>query len=289
MAIRLGLHRNRALSESHQQPGTVQRQPSRAQTARFLLSPALRAPSSPAHSARTWSYMASSASHALAGRPAAPLVDGICPDGRLKVFSYLSESHTSENLGAWLWGKGEAMGLRLAAAVSLTFGVGCAAMMNGSTQPVTFRSAPSGASVVVNGNLVGSTPSTIKLKRRVDHHVIFEKEGYQEQEVHVKSHYSGSAVGWSIVGALVWWGPFEYLLDFPMGSLKELSSDSVRVRLESDGSHRDAAAGRRRIRSRRSEGSSRTSPDTRRRCTRDAAGRCMTLEHMRSRIPTSTR
>jgi len=162
-------------------------------------------------------------------------------------------------------------------------------MMNGSTQPVTFRSAPSGASVVVNGNLVGSTPSTIKLKRRVDHHVIFEKEGYQEQEVHVKSHYSGSAVGWSIVGALVWWGPFEYLLDFPMGSLKELSSDAVRGRLESDGSHRDAAAGRRRIRSRRSEGSSRTSPDTRRRCTRDAAGRCMTLEHMRSRIPTSTR
>jgi len=105
----------------------------------------------------------------------------------------------------------------------------------------------------------------------------------------VKSHYSGSAVGWSIVGALAWWGPFEYLLDFPMGSLKELSSDSVRVSLESDGSRRDAAAGRDRPRSSRSEGSSRTSREGKRRCPRDAAGRCMSFDHMRSRVPTSTR
>jgi len=57
------------------------------------------------------------------------------------------------------------MGLRLAAAFSLTLGLGCAAMMNGSTQPVTFRSSPSGASVTVNGSFVGSTPSPVKLKR----------------------------------------------------------------------------------------------------------------------------
>jgi len=71
------------------------------------------------------------------------------------------------------------------------------------------------------------------MTRRKDHTLLFEREGFEEQLVRVKSHWSGSAIGWSFVGALLWWGPFEWLVDLPLGSLKELSMTDVRVRLAS--------------------------------------------------------
>ena len=117
-------------------------------------------------------------------------------------------------------------------AVVISASLGCAAMMFGSSQEVKFSSVPSGASLEINEKHVGATPATLKLKRRKDHTAVVRMEGYEDQAVTVDSRFSGEAVAWSFVGAIWWWGPFEWILDLPLGSLKELDRTRVSVRLE---------------------------------------------------------
>jgi hypothetical protein len=105
-------------------------------------------------------------------------------------------------------------------------------MMFGSSQEVRFSTVPSGASLEIDQKHVGATPATLKLKRRKDHTAVVRMEGYEDQAVTVDSRFSGEAVAWSFVGAIWWWGPFEWILDLPLGSLKELERTRVSVRLE---------------------------------------------------------
>ncbi|MFQ5700057.1 MAG: PEGA domain-containing protein, partial [Myxococcota bacterium] len=106
---------------------------------------------------------------------------------------------------------------------------------------VRIASIPSGAAVDVDGTPVGTTPVTLKLKRRHTHAAVMRKEGYEESVVELKSAWSGEAIGWSLVGAVVFWGPFEWFLDVPLGSLKELSQTSVRSKLEATEEHKHMA------------------------------------------------
>lgn len=55
---------------------------------------------------------------------------------------------------------------------------GCATLVKGTTQPVTFNSNPEGASVKVNGVEVGKTPVTVVLKKQGWKNVVISKEGY---------------------------------------------------------------------------------------------------------------
>jgi hypothetical protein len=128
-------------------------------------------------------------------------------------------------------------------------------MMFGSSQEVKFSSTPSGASLEVDQKHVGATPATLKLKRRKDHRAVVRMDGYKEQAVTVDSRYSGEAVAWSFVGAIWWWGPFEWLADIPLGSLKELDRTRVSVRLEKTEEQKrlDALAERRRQEAARAE------------------------------------
>lgn len=48
--------------------------------------------------------------------------------------------------------------------LALCFTSGCASLISGSTQPVTFNSSPDGASVTLSGQVLGKTPVTIVLK-----------------------------------------------------------------------------------------------------------------------------
>jgi len=109
---------------------------------------------------------------------------------------------------------------------------GCAAMRNGSTQEVRFSSQPRGAKLFVNDKAYGTTPTTLKLWRAKNHDVVFSKSGFADEEIEINSIWSGDAIAWSFVGALAWWGPLEWLIDLPMGSLKEFDRTQVRVRLE---------------------------------------------------------
>lgn len=56
---------------------------------------------------------------------------------------------------------------------------GCATVFKGTTQEITFESSPSGAKVFLDGNLVGTTPFTMKLKKNKYKSFRVELDGYQ--------------------------------------------------------------------------------------------------------------
>ena len=66
--------------------------------------------------------------------------------------------------------------------VSLLFMMmsGCASIINGTSQDVTFRSDPEGALVIIDGLERGKTPITLNLKKNEYKTVTFRKDGYQD-------------------------------------------------------------------------------------------------------------
>ena len=57
---------------------------------------------------------------------------------------------------------------------------GCASIVSGTTQEVTFRSLPPGAEVFVNGQSIGTTPVSVPVKRAKNAAVHLKKQGYEE-------------------------------------------------------------------------------------------------------------
>jgi len=60
---------------------------------------------------------------------------------------------------------------------------GCATIVSGTTQEVSFQSNPEGAKVTVSGRVIGKTPVTLQLKREKGQSLAFEKEGYEAHDV----------------------------------------------------------------------------------------------------------
>lgn len=59
---------------------------------------------------------------------------------------------------------------------------GCKTLDEGSDQAVAIRTFPPGATVVLNGEEVGTTPMTLDLGRKITHRVILSKDGYQSYD-----------------------------------------------------------------------------------------------------------
>ena len=68
-----------------------------------------------------------------------------------------------------------------------TTGIGCAAMIRGTTENVTFSSVPSGALVTADGKQIGVTPTSAPLSRYDAHSIRIEKPGYIPFEVRTES------------------------------------------------------------------------------------------------------
>lgn len=60
---------------------------------------------------------------------------------------------------------------------------GCATMVDGTSQPVTFNSEPNRAKILINGVQVGVTPLTIQVKRAKNTMIVAKKEGYEQQQI----------------------------------------------------------------------------------------------------------
>jgi hypothetical protein len=56
---------------------------------------------------------------------------------------------------------------------------GCASIASGTKQTVSFNSSPEGATVSLNGDVLGTTPLTASIPKRNNQSVVFSKEGYQ--------------------------------------------------------------------------------------------------------------
>lgn len=63
--------------------------------------------------------------------------------------------------------------------ISIVLMQGCATIVSGRSQEVTFQSSPDGAIVKVNGRPLGKTPLTINMKRADGQTLSIEKDGYK--------------------------------------------------------------------------------------------------------------
>ena len=134
---------------------------------------------------------------------------------------------------------GRSMGMALV--VVALVATGCASIIKGSDQRVSFKSEPSEAKVVITDVRqgkeiqVGSTPFTTTLKRgagyfkKARYNVIFEKPGYQTEAIVLE----GTPGGWYIGGNLLFGGGMGWLIVDPAtGAMWTLEPTDVSVTLK---------------------------------------------------------
>jgi len=103
---------------------------------------------------------------------------------------------------------------------------GCATIVSGTDQLMTFDSEPEGATVSVAGRVVGKTPLSIQLKKKKKQQLTFEKEGYKSHttqlDTKVDSWFWGDVVLLSLVSTTT---------DAVSGAMHEYSPDQYFVTL----------------------------------------------------------
>lgn len=104
---------------------------------------------------------------------------------------------------------------------------GCASIINGTRQSVGISSNPSGATAKDDEGNVCITPCSFNLKRRRDHNIVIEKQGYEPAGQAVVS----SASGW-LWGNLVFGGVIGLGVDFAAGGAWKLRPEVVSVELK---------------------------------------------------------
>jgi hypothetical protein len=112
-------------------------------------------------------------------------------------------------------------------AIVMTALFGCASIMNGTTQDVGISSSPSNARVTVDGRLAGKTPFIAQLKRKDNHTIKIELEGYQPFE----ATFTRSASGW-VWGNLAFGGLIGLAIDAISGSMYKLTPEQMQAELK---------------------------------------------------------
>ncbi len=111
---------------------------------------------------------------------------------------------------------------------------GCATIMEGKQQSVTFNSIPSGADVYLNGKHLGKTPLNITIdKPKENGNLKFSKDGYKTLEMTVNKKMSS----W-LLGNIIFGGTFGTTTDYASGALYEYDPHSIQVTLEAEGMSR---------------------------------------------------
>ena len=90
---------------------------------------------------------------------------------------------------------------------------GCATILDGSSQLVTFNSSPNGAQILVSGMPMGVTPLTTQVKRSKTSMIVVKKDGYQEQQLSLQTKVN-----------TYFWANF---LIFPVSTTTDYVSDAM--------------------------------------------------------------
>ncbi len=104
---------------------------------------------------------------------------------------------------------------------------GCATIIKGTTQGIPINSDPSGADILVDGMLVGTTPADVEVKRKRDHLIVIEKKDYAPKSIAVVKNVGGAVWGNIIAGGLIGWG-----VDAASGAQNNLTPKTISVKLE---------------------------------------------------------
>lgn len=79
---------------------------------------------------------------------------------------------------------------------------GCASIVSGRSQEVTFKSVPDGATVIISGREMGKTPFTTLLPRKSGQTITFQKDGYKSESLPLATTVNGWFFGNIIFGGL---------------------------------------------------------------------------------------
>lgn len=127
--------------------------------------------------------------------------------------------------------------------------LGCATIVVGDKQSLTFDSQPAGAQITINGMPMGVTPATITIKKSdyQNAFVVFSKEGYTNQQaiLHTKTSgwYWGNIICCGLLGsttdsstgAMLEYEPAKFFVTMPpaKASISEMArlDDQNRVRI----------------------------------------------------------
>jgi hypothetical protein len=102
----------------------------------------------------------------------------------------------------------------------------CATIMHGSSQEVGISSTPTSATVTVDDKELGKTPVVAKLKRKQNHIVKINLDGYKPYETTLTRKTSG----W-VWGNIVFGGLIGLAVDAGTGSLYKLTPEQVAAQL----------------------------------------------------------
>ncbi len=107
---------------------------------------------------------------------------------------------------------------------------GCASIIDGTSQKVSFSSNPSSAEVTVDGRAVGKTPMTEDLSKKDTHTVRISLSGYHSYEVTLIKKVNSWVWGNLVFGGLIGLG-----VDALTGGLYELTPSQINADLKSKG------------------------------------------------------
>jgi hypothetical protein len=107
-------------------------------------------------------------------------------------------------------------------------GAGCATVTGGaSDEEVTITSNPPHATVCVDGEPRGQTPTVVKLTRRKDHQLDVSAAGYETAHVSIGRELNPWFIGNIAIGGLIGMG-----VDLCTGAYCRLSPDAIAVTLQ---------------------------------------------------------
>jgi len=109
---------------------------------------------------------------------------------------------------------------------------GCASIMSGRSQELSFVSTPDGATVTVSGRVIGKTPITTTLKKEPEQSLVFSKDGYKPISMRLETRLDGWFWGNIVLG-----GFFGSTTDAATGAVHEYSPNQYIVTLEPAGTN----------------------------------------------------
>ncbi len=103
---------------------------------------------------------------------------------------------------------------------------GCATIMHGTTQDIGITTDPSGADLLLDGELHYKSPAVKTMKRKEDHTLEISQEGYKREAVEIKGALSLAVAGDFLAGGVIGYG-----IDAATGAQRRLVPEKVEVRL----------------------------------------------------------
>lgn len=119
--------------------------------------------------------------------------------------------------------------LLLALATIALLSTGCASIVSGTDQKLTFNSEPDDAVVTVSGRVLGKTPLTVAVDRDSNQSITFEKEGYKTYTTQLSTTTNPWFFGNIVLGGLL-----GSTTDGVSGAIHEYSPDQYFVTLTPD-------------------------------------------------------